>query len=49
MHPVEQLGYLGVAFWHLIIPSNPILALYQLHFAGFAPSPVTWGSKDGAD
>jgi len=39
MHPVEQLGYLGVAFWHLIIPSNPILALYQLHFAGFGAIP----------
>lgn len=39
MHPVEQLGYLGVAFWHLIIPSNPLLALYQLHYAGFGAIP----------
>jgi sterol desaturase/sphingolipid hydroxylase (fatty acid hydroxylase superfamily) len=39
MHPVEQAGYLGVALWHLIIPSNPILALYQLHFAGFGAIP----------
>lgn len=39
MHPVELLLYLGVAFWHLIIPSNPILALYQLHFAGFGAIP----------
>lgn len=39
MHPVELLGYLGVAFWHLIIPSNPLLALYQLHFAGFGAIP----------
>ena len=39
MHPVELLGYLGVALWHLIIPSNPILALYQLHFAGFGAIP----------
>jgi sterol desaturase/sphingolipid hydroxylase (fatty acid hydroxylase superfamily) len=39
MHPVEQFGYLGVAFWHLIIPSNPILAFYQLHFAGFGAIP----------
>lgn len=39
MHPVEQFGYLGVAFWHLVIPSNPILALYQLHFAGFGAIP----------
>ena len=35
MHPVELLLYLGMAFWHLIIPSNPILAMYQLHRAGF--------------
>ncbi|TIL77383.1 MAG: sterol desaturase family protein, partial [Mesorhizobium sp.] len=39
MHPVEQLGYLGVALWHLIIPSNPLLALYQLHYAGFGAIP----------
>jgi sterol desaturase/sphingolipid hydroxylase (fatty acid hydroxylase superfamily) len=39
MHPVEQLGYLGVALWHLVIPSNPILALYQLHQAGFGAIP----------
>jgi sterol desaturase/sphingolipid hydroxylase (fatty acid hydroxylase superfamily) len=39
MHWVEQLGYLGVALWHLVLPSNPILALYQLHFAGFGAIP----------
>jgi sterol desaturase/sphingolipid hydroxylase (fatty acid hydroxylase superfamily) len=39
MHPVEQLGYLGVALWHLVIPSNPLLALYQLHYAGFGAVP----------
>jgi len=39
MHPVELFGYLGVALWHLVIPSNPILALYQLHFAGFGAIP----------
>jgi sterol desaturase/sphingolipid hydroxylase (fatty acid hydroxylase superfamily) len=39
MHPIELLGYLGMAFWHLIIPSNPILALYQLHRAGFGAIP----------
>ena len=39
MHPVEQLLYLGVALWHLVIPSNPILALYQLHYAGFGAIP----------
>ena len=35
MHPVEGFLYHAVAFWHLIIPSNPLLALYQLHLAGF--------------
>jgi sterol desaturase/sphingolipid hydroxylase (fatty acid hydroxylase superfamily) len=39
MHPVELIGYLGVALWHLVIPSNPLLALYQLHFAGFGAIP----------
>ena len=39
MHPVELFLYLGMAFWHLIIPSNPILALYQLHRAGFGAIP----------
>ncbi len=39
MHPVELLLYLGMAFWHLIIPSNPLLALYQLHRAGFGAIP----------
>lgn len=39
MHPVEQLLYLGVSFWHLVIPSNPLLALYQLHYAGFGAIP----------
>jgi sterol desaturase/sphingolipid hydroxylase (fatty acid hydroxylase superfamily) len=39
MHPVELLGYLGMALWHLVIPSNPILALYQLHRAGFGAIP----------
>jgi sterol desaturase/sphingolipid hydroxylase (fatty acid hydroxylase superfamily) len=35
MHPVEACLYHAVAFWHLIIPSNPIVALFQLHLAGF--------------
>lgn len=39
MHPVEHLLYLGVSFWHLVIPSNPMIALYQLHFAGFGAIP----------
>jgi sterol desaturase/sphingolipid hydroxylase (fatty acid hydroxylase superfamily) len=39
MHPVELVLYLGMALWHLVIPSNPILALYQLHRAGFGAIP----------
>ena len=39
MHPGEHLLYLGTAFYHLIIPSNPIIALYQLHYAGFGAIP----------
>jgi sterol desaturase/sphingolipid hydroxylase (fatty acid hydroxylase superfamily) len=39
MHPVEHLLYLGVSLWHLVIPSNPLIALYQLHYAGFGAIP----------
>jgi sterol desaturase/sphingolipid hydroxylase (fatty acid hydroxylase superfamily) len=35
MHPVEHLLYFSTVLLHVIIPSNPILALYQLHLAGF--------------
>jgi sterol desaturase/sphingolipid hydroxylase (fatty acid hydroxylase superfamily) len=56
MHPVEAFLYLGMAFWHLIIPSNPILALYQLHRAGFGAIPghigfdkIEFGDTAGLD
>ncbi|RWP53000.1 sterol desaturase family protein, partial [Mesorhizobium sp.] len=39
MHPIEHLLYFGVVFWHFVIPSNPVIALYQLHFAGFGAVP----------
>ena len=39
MHPVEHLFYFATIFYHLIIPFNPIIALYQLHFAGFGAIP----------
>ncbi len=35
MHPVEAFLYHAVALWHLVIPSNPIVAMFQLHMAGF--------------
>jgi len=39
MHPVEHLLYLSTMVYHLIIPSNPIIALYQLHYASFGAIP----------
>jgi sterol desaturase/sphingolipid hydroxylase (fatty acid hydroxylase superfamily) len=39
MHPVEHFLYLGTALYHLILPSNPIIMLYQLHYAGFGAIP----------
>ena len=35
MHPVEAFLYHAVALWYLLIPSNPIVALFALHVAGF--------------
>ena len=35
MHPVEGFLYHAVALWHLVLPSNPMVAMYQLHLAGF--------------
>lgn len=35
MHPVEHLLYFSSSLIHLVIPSNPILAIYQLHYSGF--------------
>ncbi len=35
MHPVESALYFAEIFWHLLIPSNPIVALFQLHGTGY--------------
>jgi sterol desaturase/sphingolipid hydroxylase (fatty acid hydroxylase superfamily) len=35
MHPVETFIYHAVALWHLVIPSNPLVALFQLNAAGY--------------
>ena len=35
MHPVEQLLYFSSCLIHFVIPSNPIIALYGLHYSGF--------------
>lgn len=34
MHPVEHLLYFSTAALHLLVPSHPLLAIYQLHIAG---------------
>ena len=39
MHPVEHLFYFSTILYHLILPSNPLIALYQLHVAGFGAVP----------
>ena len=31
--------HFGTVFWHFLLPSNAIIALYQLHFAGFGTVP----------
>ena len=35
MHPVEGSPITRSRLWHLVIPSNPVVALFQLHIAGF--------------
>jgi sterol desaturase/sphingolipid hydroxylase (fatty acid hydroxylase superfamily) len=35
MHPVETFIYHSMALWHLVLPSNPIIGLFQLHMAGY--------------
>ena len=39
MHPVEHLLYFASMFYHVILPSNPVIAIYQLHYAGFGAIP----------
>ncbi len=39
MHPAEHLLYFASMLWHLVIPSHPAIALYQLHVAGFGAIP----------
>lgn len=35
MHPVEHILYFSGVLIHFILPSNPILAMYHLYFAGY--------------
>jgi sterol desaturase/sphingolipid hydroxylase (fatty acid hydroxylase superfamily) len=39
MHPVEHLLYFAAVLYHLILPSHPLIAIYQLHIAGFGAVP----------
>jgi sterol desaturase/sphingolipid hydroxylase (fatty acid hydroxylase superfamily) len=34
MHPVEHALYFSTAIYHLILPSHPLLMLYQVNYAG---------------
>ncbi len=35
MHPVEGFWYHSVALWYLLIPANPVCALFQLNMAAY--------------
>ena len=39
MHPVEHVLYFSAVCYHLILPSHPMLAIYQIHIAGFGAVP----------
>ena len=39
MHPIEHLLYFSSVLWHFILPSHPLIILYQIHFAGFGAIP----------
>lgn len=35
MHPVEGFLYFVEMWWHLLLPSNPVVAMFQLNMIGF--------------
>lgn len=35
MHPVEHILYFGEIAWHFVIPSNPVVMLFNSHMVGF--------------
>lgn len=39
MHPGESSAYFASGWYHLLIPSHPFVALYQLHHAAFGAIP----------
>ena len=39
MQSVEHLLHFATILYHLVIPSHPVIALFQLHLAGFGAVP----------
>jgi sterol desaturase/sphingolipid hydroxylase (fatty acid hydroxylase superfamily) len=35
MHPIEHVFYFGEILWHLVLPSNPVLMLFNSHVVGY--------------
>ena len=35
MHPVEHILYFGEVFWHLLIPSHPLVATFNLNMVAY--------------
>ena len=35
MRPIEHLLYFSEMAWHVLIPSNPIIALFHMHVVGY--------------
>ena len=35
MHPVEHLLYFGEIFWHLLIPTHPVVMIFNSHVVGY--------------
>lgn len=35
MHPIEHIMYFGEVLWHLVIPSNPIVMMFNMHAVGY--------------
>ncbi len=35
MHPVEHALYFGEVLWHLVLPSNPVAMMFNMHVVGY--------------
>lgn len=38
MHPVEHMIFFSTVFIHWILPSHPLLAIFQMQVAGLSPA-----------